>query len=1429
MIKKTTLFLLLSLIVEFSFAQPITQSKEFGISDPASSWRNPILETQHEPLIRAGNSLLAVNDSVLMSKGMSFLMIDVLANDSTGSCSKGAIQLAIETPPTKALVEIDPNNELKYSILSSSFGKDSLVYKITCGGIESTAKVYITIEDLPVNVINGAAVCYELMPPDLPFTIRRKFSTTQGFTMGGSLGGDASGGDGYCIDGFTSPLVVDLNGDTKPEIIALGVYGTYGAGNARPSARYINIYNGQTGARMYSKDFGTNYSQSSGTGYHRPPSPLAVADLDRDGIVEIVYTRPDGAVIVYKPVFSGKTITAMNILWEASVKFKAPLSATNSPFNTPHPYIVDINGDGIPEVIVYNKVYNGQTGALLMAWQGAAATPKYSSLAANIGLVDNVYSTPTTQANANSIKGVALTGRRPSNGTYADEYVATPAIWDIDGDGIQEIVTGNRIYKIQINSLTNHTLNTYTTIEGPVSVTLTENTNGTKTTHYLSDGFTRVADIDGDGHLDIIVTQPCDNGSLDTKILVYIWDPRYPSQVKAAITYYSDGANGSYSIPFIGDINGKKDGWDGANYSLKLPEICILSGVVQINRSGRTGIKFHPLTDEAIRQGTAGSSGTAAGWDNNQTSNSNRRFNRPFSTNSLCGHIIGLTYDAAATEIEERLKLSWAMEHLDRSHSTGITLFDFDNDGTKDICYKDEATLRVLSPARGNNKMGRDYVTVNEKVSTPGTSILFSTPETNHHPDAVFGGTGLEYPVIADVNLDGCADIIVTRSADARNIAAANGYIMVFEYDSYKWSPSPPVWNQNLYNPLHINDDLTVPTNPQDLLTPYQDGMGNTITPYNGAWIQQPIVKYGEDYVPIVRKADAVLINMDVEVISLTSTKVTLTIRSIGDATIAALTPIAFYNGGTSGKPIESSIFINVREVGVDIFKNDIETIDFFLTGNFNNCLIWARIMDDNITFPSLGEDDCDTTNNTLSGRGCLYSHTQSGTPTLTVPQFVTTQLSDSICYGDSLLFGGQYLKDANTYYLIQKFTDVDCDSIVELKLTVNPLLTKTIAKATCVNAGYDFYGDMLYGAGIYNKRVASTTGACDTIVTLDLTIHQIDTTQLSTSICTGDSLFFYGQYLKLADTYYHTLQSTITGCDSVIELTLTLNPILTKTIAREACVNVGYSFYGDMLYATGIYNKWAPSTTGSCDTIVVLDLTIRQIDTTQLSTSICTGDSLFFYGHYLKLADTYYHTLQSTTTGCDSVIELILTMNPILTKNIAREACVNVGYSFYGDMLYATGIYNKLVPSTTSTCDTIVTLDLKVHQIDTTQRSASICYGDSLLFFGQYLKLADTYYHTLPSTITGCDSVIELTLTVNPLLTKTIETEACVNVGYHFYGDMLYATGIYSKRVASTTGACDTIVTLDLTVHQIDTTQQSASICYGDSLFFYGQYLKLA
>ncbi|MDR0729615.1 MAG: hypothetical protein LBF19_05795 [Prevotellaceae bacterium] len=872
----------------------------------------------------------------------------------------------------------------------------TIQYGVTCNNIEKTATLSVHVSDYnrPGNVIAPDVECLTPFPSDVSFNVSNKFNTNT-----------ANPSHSHRLLMYSIPLVGDLNGDMKPEIISIGLRSLYSQVTA--SARYIVIMDGQTGATLV--EFNTECSfivssdQPDASAYHSSPSYMAIADVDNDGKGEIIMAFPvarntSGSSInadhseqlfAYKVTTnSANEITGLQQYWKASDEYKAPLTGTNHlVYDVPAPYIADLNGDGIPEVIVYNKIYNAQTGRLLMAWDGPAAVPKNSSLTSGTGLYAYENSLIYTDlSTSNNVYNRAFTGRRPSTSTsvWKDDYIAVMAVENMDTDDDLEVIAGNRIYKFQFSYLGkdgesgSHTDNTYTTIEGPRSVTLPTGTS-TSVTYYLSDGFTRVADVDGDGYPEVItVSEIATTGAYGSRAggLITVWDPRYNTTIKAASAFHGNGGVvehiPTFGVPFVGDINGKTDGgWNGGQFTKKLPEIGFITGDLYINSSTstpkRNGITFHPLSDMNLRQGM--------GWDNNNTSASTRRFNRSVSGGQ--GHIFAVTYcdydQDGAVPFHQRLKLSWAMEHSDRSANTGLTIFDFNNDGAKDLVYRDEETLRVISPKYG----GKDYIDINETVGT-GTSVLFRT-------DA-YSFTGFEAAIVADVNMDASADIVVTNAQSSGD--HLDGWVSVFEFSGTKWAPAPPVWNQAYYNPTQVREDLTIPARPQSLSTTYTLG-GETITPYNGAWIQQPIVKEGTDYVPVIRLPDAVLTKMVVS--SVNPTQVTLTIFNRGTASINANTPITFRDGGGAGLSLENSPVITTLPVGVDIFPNEHVTRTYTLTGNYSNKLIWVRIMDNGTSFPAPGYDDCMISDNSnqISGSDC-------------VPEYVITASPDTVLCGHS-------------------------------------------------------------------------------------------------------------------------------------------------------------------------------------------------------------------------------------------------------------------------------------------------------------------------------------------------------------------------------------------------------------------------------------------
>src|SRR4030095_14208918 len=189
--------------------------------------------------------------------------------------------------------------------------------------------------------------------------------------------------------------------------------------------------------------------------------------------------------------------------------------------------------------------------------------------------------------------------------------------------------------------------------------------------------------------------------------------------------------------------------------------------------------------------------------------------------------------------------------------------------------------------------------------------------------------------------------------------------------------------------------------------------------------------------------------------------------------------------------------------------------------------------------------------------------------------------------------------------------------------------------------------------------------------------------------------------------------------------------------------------------------------------------------------------------GLMLTAAGTYSDTL-STTSGCDSIATLILSVTYIVRDTSSQTICQNqLPYSWNGLTLTAAGTYSDTL-STTAGCDSIATLILSVTYIVRDTSSQTICQNQlPYSWNGLTLTAAGTYSDTLTST-SGCDSIATLILSVTNIVRDTTSQTICQNqLPYSWNGLTLTAAGTYSDTL-STTAGCDSIATLILSVTNI-------------------------
>ncbi len=390
------------------------------------------------------------------------------------------------------------------------------------------------------------------------------------------------------------------------------------------------------------------------------------------------------------------------------------------------------------------------------------------------------------------------------------------------------------------------------------------------------------------------------------------------------------------------------------------------------------------------------------------------------------------------------------------------------------------------------------------------------------------------------------------------------------------------------------------------------------------------------------------------------------------------------------------------------------------------------------------------------------------------------------------------------------------CDSVVVMTLTVNPIYNVTDAYTICASElPYTWNGIEFIEAGTQTATLQTING-CDSVVVMTLTVNPIYNVTDAQTICTSELPYIWnGVEFTEAGTQSVTLE-TVNGCDSVVVMTLTVNPIYNVTDAQTICISeLPYTWNGVTFTEAGTQTATLQTING-CDSVVVMTLTVNPIYNVTDAQTICASELPYTWnGVIFTEAGTQSATLQ-TVNGCDSVVVMTLAVNPIYNVTDAYTICESeLPYTWNGVVFTAAGTQTATL-ETVNGCDSMVVMTLTVNPTYSTLITEAICPGETFIFFDQSLTTSGTYTHTLQA-VTGCDSVIILNLTVNPTYNVTDNKTVCESeLPYEWNGVTFTEAGTQNVTLQAVTG-CDSVVVMTLTMNPTYNITESQSVCEGE------------
>lgn len=396
-----------------------------------------------------------------------------------------------------------------------------------------------------------------------------------------------------------------------------------------------------------------------------------------------------------------------------------------------------------------------------------------------------------------------------------NEYNFGPGIWDLNDDGVPEIVLDQLVFDA------NGCL-----LNPPASVT-----------PYINHGvITAVADVDLDGKPDLVRYDG-----------VYGWDNNAKQWVlKPYFTQTAANSKpGHVAVADLGLFSSIPSGITGfaaRPATDPLPEIIVTSAETTTFNPNSTGsIRAMTITGQVFagpyplfhqydgaspitNYGGHGGPPTAADFDGDgqiefaAAANQFYTLYDPDCDNTVdptkrpggrCDQT-GVTYPFGLSSFPPGIL--WAKLSQDYSSSeTGSSIFDFDADGTSEAVYRDECYLRVYDGKTG--------------------TVIYSAPASS--------GTGQEMPTVVDVKGTYHTEIVVPRAANGGNcpspdplFPASGAWTRTTGFEILRdpmdrWASSRAIWNQHAYSVTNVLDDARVPRSSAMLRNWQQPGLNN--------------------------------------------------------------------------------------------------------------------------------------------------------------------------------------------------------------------------------------------------------------------------------------------------------------------------------------------------------------------------------------------------------------------------------------------------------------------------------------------------------------------------------------------------------------------------------------------------------------------------
>lgn len=391
-------------------------------------------------------------------------------------------------------------------------------------------------------------------------------------------------------------------------------------------------------------------------------------------------------------------------------------------------------------------------------------------------------------------------------------------------------------------------------------------------------------------------------------------------------------------------------------------------------------------------------------------------------------------------------------------------------------------------------------------------------------------------------------------------------------------------------------------------------------------------------------------------------------------------------------------------------------------------------------------------------------------------------------------------------------------------ELTIGQSYEETFLGTVCEGNTTEING-VEYGAS--TVLPLTTVTGCDSIINIVIDTIALDTGMIQRIFCESS-----GPQEILGQTFSTDTSELISfnsmgagGCDSIAQVDIVFTNVATGILDTFACPGGSVEIDGVVIAAEGSMEiDFAGGSAANCDSTTRVNFVFASSAVGTLDTIICMDES------FVKGLDTYGASMTTGSSiligadafGCDSVLTVNVSFYPAIAATLDTMICAGESFSKGMDTYDQNNLSGTsvLVGASTGGCDSLLAVTVSLSDQIEIMINETICQGQTIDIYGTtYGQGLLTGMEMIPAVGGGCDTIATITVTEIIPATESVNDMICADGTRIINGTTYDADRLTGQEIILSAEGCDSLVIdIALSVSATDAVIENELLCEGEA-----------